>query len=93
MIDLKLFDETVARLRRVAEQNQATASSRLEMVADQYKVPGKPPRLIVGDQEFIFKLLIPAGEIPADAVLIPRIDVDQRMEDARAGTFNTEEEE
>lgn len=95
MIDLKMLDETFARLRRIAEQNQETASFALNMVHDMYELPkvqGKGRQLIPGDNEFILAIQIPLADVPEGAVRVPRVDVAKRMQDAQAGEFNGEEE-
>lgn len=95
-LDLKLLDETLARLRRIAEQNADTATCELKLFGDQYELPIKhgqqQRRLIAGGQEFILILNIPATDLPEGAVLVPRVDVQERMRASAAGEFNTGEE-
>lgn len=96
MIDLNLLDQTFARIRRIAEQNQETAEFHMQLFHDQYELPqeeGKNRKLIPGDQEFQISIIIPPGYLPEGAVKVPRVDVAKRMEDARAGQFDREEEE
>ena len=96
MINLKLLDETFTRLRRIAEQNQDTASFDMEMFHDAYEMPrkeGAPRKLIEGDQEFLLRILIPRTDIPDGAVKVKRIDVEERMKQGTEDDFDMEEEE
>jgi len=96
MINITFYNETIKRLQRIVEQNEAAADLHFDIFGDVYEVPGeegKPKQVIQGGQEFVLRITVPPADLPEGAVKIPRVDIAARMAQARANEFNMEEEE